>query len=434
MTFDIMDLASRSQPPALSAGLHLQGKRAAMVTFSRYPADPRPRRAAGALLKEGMSVDLICLAEENAPKRELLNGINILRLPVTHHRGSKLSYAYNYSAFILISAGILTLRSLKRRYHLVYVHNMPDVLVVSSLVPKALGAKVLLDLHDPMPELLTTIFNLEKDSLSVRLMQRLEKWSIARADLVLTVNAACKRIFTSRSCGPEKIGVVMNTPDERIFPFRAPQLDPSRNNHPAKRLVVMYHGTLVERNGLDLAVDALAVVRQTIHAAELRVYGFKTPFLEKVIDRARHKGLEDCVHYLGPRSLEGLVSEIKDCDVGVIPNHRSAFAEISTPTRIFEYLALGKPVIAPRTPGIQDYFNSESLFFFESGNAEELAGKIQYVACHYNEAVQRAERGQQVYLAHTWSQERQTLVNLVDGLLKQARLRGDVLEPDNKSH
>ena len=433
MTSDYIDLHTPSQPPALSAGLHLHGKRAAMVIFSQYPADPRPRRAADALLKEGMSVDLICLADENAPKREPLNGINILRLSIKHRRGGKLSYAYNYSAFILISAGILTLRSLKRRYHLVYVHNMPDVLVVSSLVPKALGAKVLLDLHDPMPELMTTIFNLEKDSLSVRLMQRLEKWSIARADLVLTVNAACKRIFTSRSCGPQKIGVVMNTPDERIFPFRAPQLVPSPNGAPAKRLVIMYHGSLVERNGLDLAVDALAQVRQAVPAAELRVYGPKTPFLERVMGDARKKGLDDCVHYLGPKSLEELVSEIEDCDVGIIPNHRSAFAEINTPTRIFEYLALGKPVIAPRTPGIQDYFGPGSLFFFESGNAEELARKIQYVACHYDEAVQRAERGQQVYLAHTWSEERQRLVSLVDGLLKRDKLRRTGLETGDKT-
>jgi glycosyltransferase involved in cell wall biosynthesis len=392
-----------------------------MVTFSSYPADPRPRRAAAALLKEGMSVDLICLGDENAPKREALNGINVLRLPITHRRGGKLSYAYNYSAFILACASILAARALKRRYHLVYVHNMPDVLVVSALVPKALGAKVLLDLHDPMPELMTTIFNLEKESLGVRLIRRLEKWSMARADLVLTVNVACKRIFTSRSCGPEKIGVVMNSPDEQIFPFRTPPLHLSPNGVPTKRLVIMYHGSLVERNGLDLAVDALARVREAVPAAELRIYGRKTPFLEKVMHEARNKGLEDCVHYLGPRSLEDLVPEIEDCDVGVIPNHRNAFTEINTPTRIFEYLALGKPVIAPRTPGIQDYFGPESLFFFESGSSEELARKIEYVAFHYPEAMQSAGRGQQVYMAHAWSKERETLVNLVSRLVKEGK-------------
>jgi len=74
-------------------------------------------------------------------------------------------------------------------------------------------------------------------------------------------------------------------------------------------------------------------------------------------------------------------------------------------------------VIAPATPGIQDYFGPESLFFFESGNAEELAQKIEYVYSHASQASEIAERGQQVYLAHTWREERQTLVNLVSGLL-----------------
>ena len=71
----------------------------------------------------------------------------------------------------------------RRRYDLVYVHNMPDILVLSSLVPKALGAKVILDQHDPMPELMMTIFDLNETSRSVRLLRWLEKWSIARANL-----------------------------------------------------------------------------------------------------------------------------------------------------------------------------------------------------------------------------------------------------------
>jgi glycosyltransferase involved in cell wall biosynthesis len=409
-------LDSLSEPPALSTGLRFEEKRAAMVTFSPYPADPRPRRAADALIKEGMSVDLICLADSKAPKRETLNGVDILRISINHRRGGKLSYAYNYSAFILISAGILALRSLKRSYDLVYVHNMPDVLVLSSLVPKAFGAKVILDMHDPMPELMTTIFNLGEDSVSIRFMKRLEKWCMARANLVVTVNVACKRIFASRSCPSEKIGVVMNSPDEEIFPFQMPH-SLSRDDAPSKRFVIMYHGSIVERNGLDLALDALARVQQAVPAAELRIYGRETAFLSRVMAQARSQGLEDHVHYLGPRSLEELVREIEGCDVGIIPNHRNAFTEINTPTRIFEYLALGKPVIAPRTPGIQDYFSPESLLFFESGNAEELARRIEFVFLNPSQASDIAQRGQLAYLTHAWSQERQTFLNLVSGVL-----------------
>jgi glycosyltransferase involved in cell wall biosynthesis len=416
-TLDSM-LVARSNVRAPSSSV-LQGKRVAMVTFSSYPADPRPRRALDALLREGMSIDLICLWDENARRREKSGKLDVLRVPIQHKRGGIFSYGYNYAAFIFVCSFVLAMRALRRRYDLVYVHNMPDILVLCALVPKMLGAKVILDQHDPMPELLTTIFNLGEGSRSVRIMKWLEKWSIARANAVVTVNIACKRIFASRSCLAEKIGVVMNSPDGEIFPFQAPRPRQSASGASSKRFVIMYHGSLVERNGLDLAVEALARVRKTVPAPELRIYGRSTAFLERVMEQVRRQGLEDCVSYLGPKPLEDLVGAIEDCDVGVIPNQRNAFTDINTPTRIFEYLALGKPVVAPGTPGIQDYFNSDALFYFESGNSEELAAKIEYVFLHSQEAAETAKRGQEIYRAHTWSQERTTLVNLVSGLLDE---------------
>jgi glycosyltransferase involved in cell wall biosynthesis len=400
-----------------SNDLRLKGKRVGMVMFSVYPGDPRPRRAADALIKSGASVEMICLRDGDAPKRETLNGVDVCRVPVEQRRGGKFVYVYQYAAFILISGAILAMRSIRRRYNLVYIHNMPDILVLSALIPKLFGAKVVLDLHDPMPELMTTIFGHSQDSLSVRLIKRLEKWSLARANLVLTVNIACKRIFGSRSCPPEKIGVVMNSPAEEIFPFRTPDSYASNSQTPRKRFVIMYHGSLVERNGVDLAVEALARVRESVPDAELRIFGHKTAFLESVMEQVDRQGLQGNVKYLGGKRLEDLVREIEDCDVGIIPNQRNAFTDINTPTRIFEYLALGKPVIAPSTLGIQDYFGPQSLFFFESGNADDLARRIKYVSAHRAEALEIAERGQQVYLAHTWSEERQTLVNLVSELL-----------------
>jgi len=400
--------------PAMDRNRKLKGKRVAMVTYSPYPDDPRPRRSIDALRGEGMTVDLICLAQGNSQKRETSAGLTVLRVPMKHRRGGKLTYAWQYGSFILISALVFAWRSLARRYDLVYVHNMPDILVLSALVPKALGAKVILDLHDPMPELMTTIFNLHQDSFSVRLIRRMEKWSIARTNLVVTVNLACKHIFSARSCKPEKIAVVMNAPDSKIFPFRAAQ-EPSSTQTP---FVFMYHGSLVERNGLDLAVEALALAREKMPAAELRVYGPSTPFLERVMETVKTKGMQDIVHYFGPRRLEDLVGEIAGCHVGVIPNQRNPFTDINTPTRIFEYLAIGKPVIAPSTMGIQDYFTEESLLFFEPGNAQDLAKKMQYAYRHGNELIEIARRGQQIYLAHTWEQERQTLLGGVTEILK----------------
>jgi glycosyltransferase involved in cell wall biosynthesis len=179
----------------------------------------------------------------------------------------------------------------------------------------------------------------------------------------------------------------------------------------------MYHGSLVERNGLELAVDALARIHKEMPNAELRVFGRSTPYLEQVIAKAETLGLKDNVRYLGSRKLEQLAGEIQQCNVGVIPNQRNAFTDINTPTRIFEYLSMGKPVVSPDTSAIVDYFGKDELFYFTAGDAESLAEALRNVAADGAEAVANAERGQQVYLRHSWQQERERLIQAVCELL-----------------
>lgn len=399
----------------------LRGKRAAVLLFSYYPSDVRPRRAAEALVSEGMHVELVCLRKSaDEPRRETFNGVDVLRLPLRRHRGGRATYVLQYATFILSAFALLAGRSLTRRYHLVHVHNMPDVLVFSALVPKILGARVLLDIHDPMPELMMTIFRLGAASRAVRLLARLEKWSVAFADAVVTVNRACAGLLTSRGCPPSKIQVVMNTPDEGIFAFRSPA-SPAVDE--PRRFVIMYHGSILERNGLDLAVDALALIRPGVPGSELRIYGDATPFLDEVMDRVRQKDLQEAVRYLGAKRPEEIAAAIDQCDVGVIPNRRNIFTELNTPTRIFEYLSRGKPVIAGRGPGVQDYFTEDALFFFELGDATDLARVMAEVFRHSADAARVVKRGQEVYLTHRWTNERRILLDKTAALLAPAGRR-----------
>ena len=398
----------------------LRGRNAAVLLFSHYPADPRPRRAAEALAAEGVKIDLICLRDDDGePARETFGSINVTRVRLKRQRGSKLGYVGQYLTFVLVSFFYLASRSLTRRYDFVHVHNMPDILVFGATVPKLLGAKVILDLHDPMPELMQTIFRLPEKSLSVVMLKRLEKLSIRFADLVLTVNLACKKLYSSRSCQPDKIKVVINSPDDEIFRFQRGDVRDvdGKNGNGSNPFVILYHGSLVRRNGFDLAMESLEKVKKTISSVQLRVCGQRTDFFEQVMESARQRGLDGNIDYLGVRDLKGIVEAIEECDLGIIPNHRNIFTEINTPTRIFEYLALAKPVIAPKAKGIQDYFGDNDLIFFELGNADDLARKIEFAYSHPEEVADTVKRGQEVYLSHTWSRERLSLLNSISELL-----------------
>jgi glycosyltransferase involved in cell wall biosynthesis len=397
----------------------LRGMRAAVLLFSHYPADPRPRRATEALAAQGVNIDLICLRDGNSePAHQTYGNINVTRVGLKRHRAGRLAYIAQYAAFVLITFFRLAWRSLTRRYDFVHVHNMPDVLVFSAMVPKLLGAKVILDLHDPMPELMRTIFKLPEESFSVVLLKRLEKWSIRFADLVLTVNLACKKIYSSRSCEARKIKVVINSPDDEVFQLQRTDArnGNGKNGNGSDPFVILYHGSLVHRNGFDLALESLAKVKKAIPSVQLKVCGKRTAFFEQVMKSAQQRGLDKNVDYLGPCNLHEIVEAIEHCDLGIIPNHRNIFTEINTPTRIFEYLALAKPVIAPKTRGIQDYFGDNDLIFFELGDADDLARKIEFAYAHPVDVAETVKRGQAVYLSHTWSRERLTLLNSIGEL------------------
>jgi glycosyltransferase involved in cell wall biosynthesis len=391
---------------------YLEGRRVAMIVLSHYPDDPRVRRAAEAYIEEGMVVELICVKRKPEDRtRDRLNNVEILRVPLRRRRGGKVTYLLHYFSFLAVCFSLVTFRSLTRRYDLVHVHNMPDVLIFSALVPRLLGAKLVLDLHDPMPELMQTIFGLDETSRAVRLLKALEKLSISFADAVITVSKTFRNIFSSRSCAPDKIRVVMNSPDEKVFAFRAPTV--ANFGVGTRPFVIMYHGALVERHGLALAVEAVSRVRHFFPHVELRIYGDRTPYLDQVITATKKRGYEDWFRYMGPKTLEEIVQAIDDCDVGVVPNLPSVFTKINTPTRILEFLARGKPVIAPSTAGVREYFAEDSLVFFEMGDAADLARKIEFVIRHPADVCEITLRGHRVGVAHCWSREKEGLVELV---------------------
>jgi glycosyltransferase involved in cell wall biosynthesis len=238
------------------------------------------------------------------------------------------------------------------------------------------------------------------------------------ADRILTISVTFQELFSSRSCRPEKIRVVINSPDETIFRFQEPNSTRPKRPDPSQPFLILYHGSLLRRNGLDLAVDALEIARKSVPGARLVVCGAPTSFFETVMQSVRERGLAGNIHYLGSRNLEQIVEAISRCDLGVVPNHRNVFTELNTPTRIFECLAMGKPVIAPRARGIQDYFGDEDLIYFNLGSAKDLAEKITYAFFHPSEVQAIVHRGQKVYLNHRWTSEKSNLLNAFAELVK----------------
>lgn len=390
----------------------MRNKKILMVVYSYFPQDVRPRREAEALINAGYEVDMICLKLPDQNKFEETCGVNTYRVNLSKSRSSRRKYIFLYASFFIRSFFLLNRLFIKNRYAVIHVHNMPDFLVFLSMIPKIFGAKVILDLHDPTPEMLMTKFAEERDSRLTKILKWQEKVSIRFAHKIITTNKSFLDKFISRGCPSDKINIVMNSPQGSIFNNRSNSKEKSDKN----KYVVMYHGIIIKRYGFEELLNAVNLLKDKIPGLELRIYGTgedMSLFLELV----QKLNLEKIVKYFGQVPIEKIVEIIPECNVGIIPNRLTPFTKINLPTRIFEYLHLNRPVVVPRTQGIKDYFDESSIFYFNTGDAENLANVILDVYSNPTKTLDVVNKGNQIYQNYRWELQSKNLIKIYDELL-----------------
>ncbi len=388
-------------------------KKILMVVYSYFPQDVRPRREAEALINDGYAVDIICLRLPDQTKFERIYEVNTHRVNLSKSRSSKRKYIFLYANFFIRSFFLLNWLFLKNRYSVIHVHNMPDFLVFLSIVPKLFGSKVILDLHDPTPEMSITKFADGRDSKLTKILKWQEKVSIRFAHKIITTNKSFVDKFVSRGCPPDKIDIVMNSPQDSIFNKFIPV---PKDKSDEKKYVVMYHGIIITRYGFEELLNAVNLLRDKISGLELRIYGTGED-LPIFLELVKKLNLDNIVKYFGQVSIEKIVEVIPECNVGIIPNRLTPFTRINFPTRIFEYLYIKKPVVVPRTQGINDYFDEDSIFYFDAGNAESLAKVIFNIYSDSGKTKEVLNRGYEIYHKHRWEIQTKNLIKIYKDLL-----------------
>jgi glycosyltransferase involved in cell wall biosynthesis len=345
-----------------------------MVVHAYYSKDARVRRYADALIEAGNEVDVLCLREKGEKLSERTSGLRIVRLPLTRARGGKLSYVFEYLTSLTLFSVYLSVLQLRRRYHLVHVHNMPDVLVFTAWLPKVMGAKVVLDFHDPMPEVYIAKFAKKRTALLIRVITILERWSASYADLLITANDTFKRIFIARKLPAAKLHVVHNLADEKIFRREAALPRKSRDS-----FVLLHIGTISERYGLDVVIRALPALREAIPGLRFRVIGKITSEgdeVRRLKDLASELSVADLVEFPPPVPLEGVPLEMADADVGVHTPFPDGFMEYIFPLKVGEFAAMGVPLIASRMPVLEDYLGPDGAAYIDPGDVEALRDHV----------------------------------------------------------
>ncbi len=339
---------------------------------NHFPQDPRVRREVLALLQDaGYEVDVLCTRRRGERLVERDGQLRIFRVPLWHRRGGVAGYLGEYLLFHLaatVGAGLLHLR---RRYSLVQVHTLPDSLVFAAVLPRLGGTPVLLDLHECMPEFFATKFGVGMGHPAVRAIGALEQAAIRFADHAITCTDQMREAFVARGARPERIDVVLNAADEAVF-------DPECHRAPRThdRFVLVCHGALEERYGLDTVIQAVALLAPDLPGLSLEIYGEGSE-RAALVRLAADLGVTDRVRFSdGFVPIDDLVAAIARADAGVVAVKPDVFRDLTHCNKMYDLVAMRRPALVSRTAATAAYFDESCFAWFEGGNAEDLARAV----------------------------------------------------------
>lgn len=385
-----------------------------MVGSVNYHGDARVRREAEALTSRGDKVDVICLRDSQTRVTRTLNGVRLYPLAVSKYRGgNRLLYLLHYISFFIQAIAAVTYLFVMKRYDVVQVHTMPDSLVFAAIVPKVFGARVILDVHDLMPELFMSKFAVGYDHFLVRILKGIERLSIKFADNAIAVHLPHRDILIKHGNPPDKLRVLLNLPDPRVF--ASAKKDHRRDD---EKFRLLYHGTIARRHGLEVALRAMPMILETIPNVELTIAGDGDD-RARLIAFAGSLGLLSVVKFShGVVPLEDIPSIIRQADIGIVPMLDDSFTQYVLPVKLLEYVELGIPVVASRTDSILFYFDDNMVRYFEPGDVSALARHVTDLYQHPQKRVDLVRNAKKFTNRFSWEKQKQIYYKLIDNSTK----------------
>jgi glycosyltransferase involved in cell wall biosynthesis len=389
-----------------------------MVAYTDYSWDARVRREAETLASHGFQV--LCLTPKTAAEQErsVLNGVEIRELRVRKYQGkSALAYLRSYLHFLLATSAACVGLLLKGELDVVHIHNLPDFLVLAGLLPRLAGSKVVLDVHDSVPETFATKFSNAPIVWKALCLE--ERLSAFVAHKVICVNRPQQEALVARGIPEAKTFISMNVPDPGIFGW------PSKDDEPVTRsgsFNLVYHGSMVDRLGVDLLIRAAALLRERIRGLRLHLWGSGDD-LSKFQNLVQELGMEDSVSF-APKGypLHELPSRLRSMDLGVVGNRRSAASDLMLPVKLMEYVALGIPTVVPRLRTIEYYFAEDMVAYYEPENVQSLADSIDRLCCQPELRSRQAEQARKFLREYGWDRQGAELVTFYQQLVKKPGL------------
>jgi glycosyltransferase involved in cell wall biosynthesis len=347
-----------------------------MIAMASYPGDPRIRRQVEALDEAGYEVDVLCRYSGEQPPKENFGNITAYRIMRAPPRENKIVYFLQSVLFLIVAFFRLLPLSIKRKYKVIQAHNLPDYLVFAGLFHKIFGVKLLLDIHDPSVDLFEEKWPGKKNRALKFLMAKAEKYSCRLSNHLFTVTNTCKERLVERGNPPQKITLILNTANEGLFKFNS-----EREFRKIKSGVkILYHGTIAERFGTHNVIVAMPYLLKEIPDSVLNIYGrYEGSYLTKLERLVKDLELSGNVNLNGKVVREEIPELINNHDVGIVPYLKTDYMNLALPTKAFEYIAMGLPLVSTKLKDLYETFDDNCIKYVDESDPKQIAGAILFL-------------------------------------------------------
>jgi glycosyltransferase involved in cell wall biosynthesis len=279
-----------------------------------------------------------------APFREQRNGVNIQRCRATTLNKDNLLFRLVNLVTISLAIFVSAVFQINRRDCVIVVTNPPLLPFVVATACWLRGVPCLLCIHDVYPEVLTAVGMMQSEASWTGLIRWFTRLLYGSMKRIIVLGRDMKRVVAQKLGQTyTPIVIIPNWGD-------IDQIVPSQRNHNAllhelgltNKFVVQYAGNMGRTHGLESLLESARKLseKSKIHFL-FAGWGAKKRWLEETVQK-------ECLHnvtILANRPRDDLHNLLNACDVAII-SFVPGMAGVSVPSRMYNIMAAGKPIIA----------------------------------------------------------------------------------------
>lgn len=335
--------------------------RIGMILDAPFPPDSRVENQMLSLQEAGHTIILLCLDYSGRQAlTESYKGIRVIRVRPSRWWYKLSALAYTLPLYHLYFRGVIKDFAIKQQIEALHVHDL-QIARAAFWANRSLQLPLVLDLHENRPNIMQHYRHVQ--SFWGRLLISAKRWAcfearyIRRADRVVVVTQSARDHYC-RNLGikPDKFVVVPNTVRREFYSQALRQVPLMDKLTAARRYILLYAGETGRRRGLETVIRALPYLKDCIPEIALVVVG-KSKDDESYYQLVDKLGLRDYVYFEGWQDVSKFPAYISASHIGLCPLYKNLHHDTTFANKVFQYLALGKPVVVSNCDAQENLIN-----------------------------------------------------------------------------